>query len=146
MIHDRNWIAARIPHQGSMCLLDGVLACDADHIVCTATSHRDPANPLRRAGTLGITNGIEYAAQAMAAHGASLHPNAPGRSGYLTSARDVAWQVPHLHDIAGPLTVRAQRQSGDDNTVLYAFSLHAGERVLMTGRTTVILNADNHAF
>ena len=33
-------IAARIPHQGRMCLLDAVLACTPQHIRCRASSHR----------------------------------------------------------------------------------------------------------
>ena len=44
MLIDRAGIAARIPHQGRMCLLDGVLEWDAERIRCCATSHRDPAN------------------------------------------------------------------------------------------------------
>ena len=42
---DRDWIARHIPHQGSMCLLDGVEEWDAQHILCRATSHRAPDNP-----------------------------------------------------------------------------------------------------
>ena len=35
--HD--WIAARVPHQGRMCLLDTVEHVTATDVVCTATSH-----------------------------------------------------------------------------------------------------------
>lgn len=69
---DRAWIAAHIPHQGSMCLLDAVREWSGEAITCTASSHTDPANPLRADGRLGAANGIEYAAQAMAIHGALL--------------------------------------------------------------------------
>ncbi len=55
-----------------MCLLDAVRDWSAEAITCTATSHTDPANPLRADGRLGAANGIEYAAQAMAIHGALL--------------------------------------------------------------------------
>ena len=64
---DRAGIAARIPHQGSMCLLDAVLDWSPTSIACRAISHADPANPLRADGRLGAEAGIEYAAQAMAA-------------------------------------------------------------------------------
>ena len=32
MTHDRDWIAAHIPHQGDMCLLEGVLSVDEQRI------------------------------------------------------------------------------------------------------------------
>lgn len=41
---DRDGIAQRIPHAGSMCLLDALEAWDAEGLRCRATSHRDPAN------------------------------------------------------------------------------------------------------
>ena len=100
-------------------------------------------SPLARNGVLGIANGIEYAAQAMAVHGAVRAQHAPGRSGYLASVRDVQWFTPTLHDVAEPLEIKAERLSGSDNNVLYAFSLSAGGRLLLQGRSTVILNADN---
>ncbi len=92
MILDRAWIAAHILHQGSMCLLDGVEFWNETEIVCRASSHRLLDNPLRTAGSLAITNGIEYAAQAMAAHGALLtSADETPAAGFLTSVRDVQW-------------------------------------------------------
>ena len=143
MTHDRDWIAAHIPHQGDMCLLEGVLSVDEQRIVCLAMSHLGASNPLRHAGRLGVAVGIEYAAQAMAVHGAILSQGAPGRSGYLTSVREANWCVSRLDDLPGPLEVHAERLSGTDNNVLYAFSLRDGGRELMSGRATVILNADH---
>ena len=69
---DHAWLLAHLPHQGSMCLLDAATAWDAQHIRCTASSHRHADNPLRAHDRLGTACGIEYAAQAMAAHGALL--------------------------------------------------------------------------
>lgn len=143
MTHDRDWIAAHIPHQGDMCLLEGVLSVDEQRIVCLAVSHQAASNPLRHAGRLGVAVGIEYAAQAMAVHGAILSHGAPGRSGYLTSVREANWCVSRIDDLSEPLEVHAERLSGTDNNVLYAFSLHGGGRELMSGRATVILNADH---
>ncbi|MGE0099143.1 MAG: hotdog family protein [Hydrogenophaga sp.] len=140
---NRDEIAARIPHQGDMCLLDTVVAWSTDHIECRATGHTDPAHPLRAQGRLGAANGIEYAAQAMAVHGA-LVAGAEGapRQGYLTSVRGVSLHVDRLDDQEGPLCVRAERLSGDANQVLYRFSLHHGERCLLEGRAAVVLDAD----
>ena len=49
---DRAGIAARIPHQGRMCLLDRVLEWDDNRILCSAASHRAGDNPLRAHGRL----------------------------------------------------------------------------------------------
>ncbi|WP_373377056.1 hydroxymyristoyl-ACP dehydratase [Cupriavidus nantongensis] len=147
-IKDRAWIAARIPHQGSMCLLDGVVAWDAASIRCTATSHTHAENPLRAQDRLAAVCGIEYAAQAMAVHGALLAeaaqaggaPQRP-RTGYLASVRKLVLQVERLDDIAAPLEVSAERISGEGATVLYAFAVSAAERMLLSGRAAVILDA-----
>jgi predicted hotdog family 3-hydroxylacyl-ACP dehydratase len=139
---DRAWIAAHIPHSGAMCLLDAVDAWDDAHIRCTATSHCDPHNPLRAHGRLAAVCGIEYAAQAMAVHGALLGAGqAAGGHGYLTSARDVRWQAARLDDLDAPLLVRAKRLSGNDALVMYGFELQADGRTLLEGRATVVLNA-----
>jgi predicted hotdog family 3-hydroxylacyl-ACP dehydratase len=136
------WIAARIPHSGAMCVLDAVVDWDDARIRCTATSHRDPANPLRANGRLAAVCGIEYAAQAMAVHGAlvSAARERP-RAGFLTSVRGVDAYVDRLDTLDAPLIVDAERMSGDATTILYAFALRCGERVLLTGRAAVMLDA-----
>lgn len=141
--HDHAWIAAHIPHQGDMCLLEEVQSFDEQHITCLTNTHRRPAHPLAHAGRLGAAAGIEYAAQAMAVHGAVLSGGGPGRGGYLTSVREARWSVDRLDNIDGPLEVHAQRLSGDDNNVLYAFSVRVQGQELMSGRTTVILRAED---
>ncbi len=141
---DRDWIAARIPHQGSMCLLDVVTDWSDAHIVCRATGHTDPAHPLRAAGRLGAASGIEYAAQAMAVHGALVAgADAAPRQGYLTSVRGATLHAERLDDLTGPLDVRAERLSGDAHNVLYGFSVHHAGRCLLEGRAAVVLDADS---
>jgi predicted hotdog family 3-hydroxylacyl-ACP dehydratase len=142
MTPDHTWLLAHLPHQGSMCLLDRVDSWDAQHIQCSASSHRAPDNPLRAHGRLGAACGIEYAAQAMAAHGALLAAadSAP-RAGYLASVRAVELKVARLDDIAADLRVEAVRESGDDNTILYGFSVYAGPDWLLGGRAIVVLDA-----
>ena len=140
---DHAGIAARIPHQGSMCLLDAVVACSATAIDCRAISHRDPANPLRADGRLGAANGIEYAAQAMAVHGALLAGlEAAPRQGYLTSVRSVRLLVERLEDLPQALDIHAERLSGDANHILYQFSLSHAGRLLLDGRAAVVLDAN----
>ncbi|WP_374410725.1 3-hydroxylacyl-ACP dehydratase [Hydrogenophaga sp.] len=141
---DHGWIAAHIPHHGSMCLLDRVLEWSEQRIVCEAISHTDPANPLRDAGRLGAANGVEYAAQAMAVHGALLAPSdAAPTQGYLTSVRGLSLHADRLDDVCGPLTVTAERLSGDARLILYQFLVHCGERCLLEGRASVVLDAQS---
>jgi predicted hotdog family 3-hydroxylacyl-ACP dehydratase len=139
---DQAWIAAHIPHQGAMCLLDAVEQWDAEAIVCRASSHRRADNPLRAADRLGIANGIEFAAQAMAVHGALLAADdAAPTVGFLTSVREVQWQRPRLDDIAGDLMVHAARISGSANSLLYQFELRADKAIVLSGRASVMLKA-----
>jgi predicted hotdog family 3-hydroxylacyl-ACP dehydratase len=142
---DKNWIAAHIPHQGNMCLLDAVTEWSDAAITCRASTHTDPANPLRAEGRLGAANGIEYAAQAMAIHCALIageaDEGAAPRQGYLTSVRSVSLHVARLDDLPGDLDVHAERLSGDANNILYQFSLSHAGRCLLEGRAAVVLDA-----
>lgn len=138
----REWIEAHIPHQGAMCLLDEVLEWDAERIVCRASSHRDPANPLRVAGRLPAACGIEYGAQAMAVHGALLAADgAPLAPGILASVRGVELLAERLDAEPGPLRVAAERLSGEDDHILYAFSVAGDAGELVRGRAAVVLDA-----
>jgi len=135
-------IAARIPHQGAMCLLDAVIDWSMTAISCRAVSHTDPRNPLRAEGRLGAAAGIEYAAQAMAVHGALIaNPDERPRQGYLASVRGVQLHVARLDDLPGELGVEAERLSGDANNILYRFSVRHGDRCLLEGRAAVVLDA-----
>ena len=139
-------IAARIPHAGTMCLLDSVIDWGPEHIHCQASSHRDPANPLRSGGRLGALCGIEYAAQAMALHG-GLQAAPPGKAGqrpkagFLASVRSVTAHVARLDDRPAKLLIKARRVSGDDNLVMYEFSVRDADGLLIEGRAAVVMDA-----
>ena len=142
----RDDIARRIPHHGRMCLLERVVEWNAERIHCEAVSHRAPDNPLRARARLGIACGIEYAAQAMAVHGALIgetvaHRPAAPRVGYLASVRGVSLHAARLDDVEGDLTVRAERLMGDANNIVYRFEVEAQGRLLLSGRATVVLDA-----
>lgn len=139
---DHAGIAARIPHGGRMCLLDRLEAWSDAAIRCSARSHADADNPLRSASGLLAPCAIEYAAQAMALHGALLAPPEAGPTpGYLASVRGVQCHVPRLDDIAGALQVEAERLAGEGGRILYRFGLR-DERgaLLVEGRATVVLD------
>jgi predicted hotdog family 3-hydroxylacyl-ACP dehydratase len=139
---DHAGIAARVPHEGRMCLLDALLAWDAGEIRCRIVNHADPSHPLRSAEGLPSCTAIEYAAQAMALHAAlGSGDGAAPTPGFLASARDVRLLAPRLDDAPGPLEVRAVRQAGDGRQALYRFELaDATGRLLVTGRAAVVLN------
>lgn len=145
---DHAWIAAHIPHQGSMCLLDAVTEWSKVHIRCSATSHRDPANPMRARNQLGIACGIEYAAQSMAIHGALL-ASAQGAgaskpsAGFLAGLRNVKFLAPRLDDLPGEILCQASRVAGDGDSALYEFEVRSATSVLLTGRATVVLDVHN---
>jgi predicted hotdog family 3-hydroxylacyl-ACP dehydratase len=141
--HNHAWIAAHIPHQGSMCLLDCVEAWDQQQIRCRANSHRAADNPLRSNERLGAACGIEYAAQAMAVHGALLAASDSKRAGFLVSARGTKLHVHRLDDIAADLQVDAACISRDKNNILYQFSVSAAGQLLLEGRAAVVLDADS---
>jgi len=142
MLRDRAWILSHIPHQGAMCLLDQVLDWDSSRVRCLSRAHRSPANPLRSEGRLSSLCGIEFAAQAMAVHGALCAEELPAtrQGGYLVSLRNVTLNCERLDDIEEDLVATASRLGGDAVTVLYDFTLHAESRSLVTGRATIVIN------
>lgn len=138
------WIAARIPHQGLMCLLAQVLAASPEGVTCTANSHRSADNPMRLAGQLGASCGIEYAAQAMALHGALMAEQRGAersRMGFLVNVRAVSLHVPRLDDVADDLTVAVLCETDNGDHCVYGFSVKASGRLLLEGRAMVMLSA-----
>jgi predicted hotdog family 3-hydroxylacyl-ACP dehydratase len=160
---DRAWIERNIPHQGRMCLLDEVMEWDAQHIRCRSGTHRLPDHPLRSQGRLGVACGIEYAAQAMAVHGALVagaladswgggalagsvaRSKGKGRSevGFLAGLRDVRLHVLRLDDVEADLICEALLVAGDHGSALYEFALRseAQPQRLLSGRATVVFDA-----
>jgi predicted hotdog family 3-hydroxylacyl-ACP dehydratase len=135
-------IAARVPHGGTMCLLHALHESSDTHVLCSTTSHRAADNPLRSASGLLSCNAIEYAAQAMALHGASTAAaDTPPQGGRLASVRGVKLHVPRLDTIDGPLFVHAERLAGDAGQAMYQFALRDEQgNVLAQGRATVLLD------
>ncbi len=141
MKFDRDWIEAHIPHKGGMCLLDAVLEWDDARIVCNSASHRIADNPLRSANGLAVVCGIEYAAQAMAVHGALIATasRGPPVAGYLASVRNVQFHIARLDTVEADLVVRGERLAGDSRSVLYEFSVSGGAQLLLSGRASIVL-------
>lgn len=134
-------IVRLIPHQGDMCLLSSVTHYDPQSITCMAVSHRLVSNPLRENGLLHAICGVEYAAQAMAIHGTLLsgQNESPPRGGRLAGVRSLDLKVNRLDDIQADLEINATQIMGDENSMVYEFTVNAGGRNLIEGKATVIL-------
>lgn len=140
---DKAALAALIPHAGSMCLLDTVEEWTAEAIRCTSLTHRDPSNPLRRNGSLAALHLVEYAAQAMAVHGALLAAGGP-QPGMLGVLRDIRLHVERIDDLQSQLVVRATRRLARADGLIYDFNVKLNgspNRLLSEGRISVVLHA-----
>ena len=136
-------ICARIPHAGSMCLLERVEHWDENEIRCLAQSHGAPDNPLRSAERLAAVVAIEYAGQAIALHGGLLQDSdGPPRTGYLASVRNIVLARQRLDRCAGALQVQAKRLAGDRQGYLYEFDVACEGDSLVSGRIMVKLIDD----
>lgn len=136
-------VSSLVPQQGAMCLLEEVLSFDEKSIVCSASSHRSAANPLRCDGRLPASAGIEYGAQAVAAHGALRAAGAVPRiqAGLLAGVRAVHLHAKFLDDEPGLLTVRAERLIEESGRLLYAFAVEGAGRELVSGRVAIVLSS-----
>jgi predicted hotdog family 3-hydroxylacyl-ACP dehydratase len=139
-MHGRDVIAALIPHQGVMCLLDRVIEWDKDHVLLETSTHRASDNPLRLDGRLRAVHLCEYGAQAMAVHG-GLSAQAEGRAarpGFLVSLRDVKLNVDFVDQLEGELHVSAQRLLESAGSWQYSFEVRHGDDLLASGRAAII--------
>jgi predicted hotdog family 3-hydroxylacyl-ACP dehydratase len=137
---DRDEIAALIPHQGAMCLLERVVEWDAEHIVLLTATHRSATNPLRSGGRLRALHLCEYAAQAMAVHGGLLARAAGSQAppGMLVSLREVQLSWAHIDDLPGELRICAARLLAGPESWQYGFSVHHGEELVARGRAAIV--------
>ena len=148
---DKTEFAPLIPHAGSMCLLDGVLAWDDTTIHAFSEGHARADNPLRGAEGLHAVHLAEYGAQAMAVHGA-LRDRAQGattvKPGRLVSLRDVQLNAEYVDRLDGRLDVHADCLYADDAGAQYAFRVEHQGQLLASGRAAVIhpleSNESNH--
>ncbi|MBK1735651.1 hypothetical protein CKO15_10220 [Halorhodospira abdelmalekii] len=123
---DRSEIARLIPHQGEMVLLERVVEWDREGLSATASSHLDRCNPLCRDGALSGVHALEYAAQAMAVHGALLLQTAMPRpermqGGVLAAGRGLSFYVARLDELTGELAIRVECEFVQEKSMIYRF-------------------------
>jgi predicted hotdog family 3-hydroxylacyl-ACP dehydratase len=107
-------IQALVPHSGAMSLLDTLLAADAETL--DAQVRIGPDSMFCSGGEVGAWVGVEYMAQAVAAHAgfAARQRGEPVRVGFLLGARRYACQVPAFA-VGSVLTIHVQRALQGDN-------------------------------
>ena len=127
-----------VPHAGAMCLLDRVLEHSAEHVRCSARSHREPDNPLLADEGLPAHAGIEYAAQATAVHAALMQGGAPV-AGMLAGVRRARFLVRRLNEVEGTLIVSAQLFARDAAALIYTFDIASEGAMLLEGKLTIAL-------
>ena len=138
-------IEALIPHNGAMSLLNEVLKWDEDRIICLANSHRSKHNPLRNENALSSVCGVEYAAQAMAVHGAlsTGDPDEEPRPGYLASIKNLDLLVSSLDDIESDLVIEAELLMRDKEFLVYQFRVLSEDLNLLSGRAIISIKGNS---
>ena len=134
---DHQQIADCLPHSGRMCLLQKIVQADQASLTALADSHLLANNPLRINGRIASVNGIEYAAQAMAVHGALLAETV--KPGYIATVRNIEVKQSFLPENGQPLIIHVQQLMSDDNGFTYQFAIHCDEEIILSGRITVFL-------
>jgi predicted hotdog family 3-hydroxylacyl-ACP dehydratase len=136
---DQKEIEKLIPHSGTMSLLSRVLKWDKDHIICLTNTHRCEHNPLRNRNTLSSICGVEYAAQAMAVHGAlsSCSSVESSRLGFIASIKDLNLLVTSLDNIETDLEIEAKLLMSDSKFMIYQFSIRSEGIRLLFGRISI---------
>ena len=142
----RSQIQSRIPHAGTMCLLDSVRRWDATTIICEAQAPT-AAHPLAHtAGSRGVpavaaVAAVEYAAQAAAVHGSLLDDTDSPRDGLLAKLTDVELRAAGLDEAGGPLTIRAELLSRVASGCIYSFEVSDQRGCVARGRLLVAFQA-----
>ena len=125
----------RLPHAGSMRLIDHVRELSPERIRVVATSHLDPANPLRGPDGLAAVHALEYAAQATALHGAAgegVLEAAPLR--LLATVREASFGRDRLDDLTGPLEIEARLLAPIPGGAAFDVTVSCGQLPVMTAR------------
>lgn len=131
---DRSQLHSLLPHQGQALWLDALLDHDAARIEgLSAWHHLDTLGPQASPCLL-----FEAAAQLCAAHGALY-----GEDSAIDMALVGKLSQLQLHHEPqrreGPLHVSATQEALSPAGALYAFSIHAGQRLLLDGKLLLVL-------
>lgn len=128
-------IRTLVPHSGQMVLLDRVLSADADNLCAEVRIHA--GSILAGEQGVGAWVGIEYMAQAIAAHAGYLArmAGAPVKIGFLLGARRYDAQLPWF--VAGSVLQVHVHQALQGDNGLGAFECRIDAAGIMLAQATV---------
>ena len=137
-----------VPHSGAMVLLDRVLSADAENLCAEVAIHA--GSVLYDAASAGVGSwvGIEYMAQAIAAHAGYLArlAGAPVKIGFLLGARRYEAQVPLFVD-GSVLQVHVQQAlQGENGLGAFECRIEMAGAVLAQATITVFQPEDAKQF
>jgi predicted hotdog family 3-hydroxylacyl-ACP dehydratase len=136
-------IGTLVPHSGAMLLLDAVLA--ADHETLSAQVAIRPDSMFVADGAVGAWVGVEYMAQAVAAHAgycARLRGE-PVRVGFLLGTRRYTCAVPAFAQ-GSVLRIHVQRAlQGENGLGAFDCRIEDGEGAELASATITVFQPDN---
>jgi predicted hotdog family 3-hydroxylacyl-ACP dehydratase len=121
----------KMPHSGSMQLIEEILSATDDEIHCRATDHRGADYPLRIDRELHTSALIELGAQAAAVH-TSLHGIGAAHTGLVVALGNVEFFRDTVSDTA-PLEVRARLRQSVGDAANYGFEVADSLGTLISG-------------
>lgn len=138
----REQILGLIPHDGAMCLLDHVTEWDQSGIRCSSRSHLDGhSHPLWRGNGVAAVHLIEYGAQTAAVHAGLLADESTepaARGGYLAGLRNIEFTECRIDTITTALDIRAYREMGGPQGMIYRFAISSAGVTQCSGRLTIM--------
>jgi predicted hotdog family 3-hydroxylacyl-ACP dehydratase len=136
-------IASLVPHEGKMILLDRVLSADADALCAEVTI--GPGSQFYDGLGVGSWVGIEYMAQAIAAHAGYLDHllGEPVKIGFLLGARRYQCSVPRFADGALLRVHIAQAIRGDNGLAAFECRIDDAAGAMLANATITVFVPDN---
>ncbi|MCC7599506.1 hotdog family protein [Janthinobacterium sp. FW305-129] len=137
-----------VPHSGPMVLLDRVLSADAENLCAEVAIHAGSVFYEATSAGVGSWVGIEYMAQAIAAHAGYLArlAGAPVKIGFLLGARRYEAQVP-LFVNGSVLQVHVQQAlQGENGLGAFECRIEMAGAVLAQATITVFQPEDAKQF
>ncbi|SFX07844.1 Predicted 3-hydroxylacyl-ACP dehydratase, HotDog domain [Janthinobacterium lividum] len=137
-----------VPHSGAMVLLDRVLSADAENLCAEVAIHAGSVFYDAPSAGVGSWVGIEYMAQAIAAHAGYLArlAGAPVKIGFLLGARRYEAQLPLFVD-GSVLQVHVQQAlQGENGLGAFECRIEMAGAVLAQATITVFQPEDAKQF
>lgn len=132
-----------LPHAGPMCLLQQVLACDAQRIICRANPKY--LQPLNRGGQLPSWAALEYAAQALAFHGLlSLSKQQQSTQAFgkamIIGVREMVCYRPLINELQ-PCQIEVSLLAQQPQAASCTFTLQQDQRLVCSGQFNILYEA-----